>query len=82
MSKKTKHSKILGTDYDPNNDMSLDVKPDGDCEVKYKGQKMDYMTYVDEIEERATRHQKGKSIKSMGVFAGFGKGTLKKSYEK
>tara|TARA_Y100001951_G_scaffold103815_1_gene113595 strand:- start:1190 stop:1438 length:249 start_codon:yes stop_codon:yes gene_type:complete len=82
MSKKRKHSKILGTDYDPNNDMSLDIKPDGDCEVKYKGQKMDYMTYVDEIEERATRHQKGKPINSMGTFAGFGKGTLKKSYEK
>ena len=82
MSKKTKHSKILGTDYDPNNDMSLDVKPDGDCEVKYKGQKMDYMTYVDEIEERATRHQQGKPIKSIGSFVGFGKGTLKKAYEK
>ena len=51
MSKKTKHSKVLGTDYDPDNDMSLDIKPDGDCEVKYKGQKMDYMTYVDEMEK-------------------------------
>ena len=83
MSKKTKHSKILGTDYDPNNDISLDVKPDGDCEVKYKGQKMDYMTYVDEIEERATRKGEGKKpVKSfMGLFSGWGKGTLKKSYE-
>ena len=43
---------------------------------------MDYMTYVDEIEERATRHQQGKPIKSIGSFAGFGKGTLKKAYEK
>jgi|TARA_R100000734_G_C3308920_1_gene99556 hypothetical protein len=82
MSKKAKHSKILGTDYDPDNDMSLDIKPDGDCDVKYKGQKMDYMTYVDEMEDRATRHSQGKPMKSNGLFAGFGKGTLKKSYEK
>ena len=55
----------------------------GDAEVKYKGQKMDYMTYVDELEERADRNSKGKSItsKSIGVYSGFGKGTLKKPYD-
>ena len=82
MAIKKDHSKILGVDYDPQKDMQLDVKPDGDCDVKYKGQKMDYMTYVDEIEERADRNQKGKSITSraIGAFGGFGKGTLKKPY--
>ena len=64
---KQDHSKILGVDYDPEGDMNLDVKPDGDCEVKYKGQKMDYMTYVDELEERADRHSKGKSITSKSI---------------
>ena len=84
MAIKKDHSKILGVDFDPNKDMEVDVKPDGDTGVKYKGQKMDYMTYVDELEERADRHTKGKSItsKSIGVFGGFGKGTLRKSYEK
>ena len=52
MAIKKDHSKILGVDYDPQQDMQLDVKPDGDCDVKYKGQKIDYMTYVDEIDER------------------------------
>ena len=82
MAIKKDHSKILGVDYDPQQDMQLDVKPDGDCDVKYKGQKIDYMTYVDEIEERADRNQKGKSITSraIGAFSGFGKGTLKKPY--
>ena len=82
MAIKKDHSKILGVDYDPQQDMQLDVKPDGDCDVKYKGQKMDYMTYVDEIEERADRNQKGKSITSraIGTFGGWGKGTLKKPY--
>ena len=84
MATKKNHSKILGVDFDPNNDMKVDIKPDGDADVEYKGQKMDYMTYVDELEERADRHTKGKSItsKSIGVFGGFGKGTLRKSYEK
>ena len=82
MAIKKDHSKILGVDYDPQQDMQLDVKPDGDCDVKYKGQKIDYMTYVDEIEERADRNQKGKSITSraIGAFGGLGKGTLKKPY--
>ena len=84
MAIKKDHSKILGVDFDPNKDMEVDVKPNGDADVEYKGQKMDYMTYVDELEERADRHTKGKSItsKSIAVFGGFGKGTLRKSYEK
>ena len=62
----------MGVDYDPKGDMVVDVKDDGDCDVKYKGQKMDYNSYVDELEERADRHQKGKSITtpSIGMFNG------------
>jgi hypothetical protein len=80
---KKDHSKILGVDYDPNKDIEVDVKPDGDCDVKYRGQKIDYMTYVDEIEERADRKSRGKSItsKSIGVFGGWGEGKLKKPYK-
>ena len=80
---KKDHSNILGVDFDPNKDMEVDVKPDGDTEVKYKGQKIGYDTYVDELEDRAEKHIKGKSIssKSIGLFGGFGKGTLKKPYE-
>ena len=83
MAIKKDHSKILGVDFDPNKDMEVDIKPDGDAEVKYKGQKMDYMTYVDELEERADKNSKGKSItsKSIGVYSGFGIGTLKKPYD-
>ena len=52
--------------------MKVDIKPDGDCEVKYKGSNMDYDTYVDEIEERAMKNQKGKSISAnaIGMFSG------------
>ena len=83
MAIKKDHSKILGVDFDPNQDMEVDIKPDGDADVKYKGQKMDFNTYVDELEERADKHIKGKSVStnSIGSFSGFGKGTLKKSYK-
>jgi hypothetical protein len=68
---KKDHSKILGIDFDPKGDMQVDVKPDGDCSVKYKGTNMDYDSYVDELEERATRGQQGKSIiNSIGMFSG------------
>ena len=72
MAIKKDHSKIMGVDFDPKGDMVVDVKDDGDCDVKYKGQKMDYNTYVDELEERANRHQQGKSIttSSIGMFNG------------
>ena len=83
MAIKKNHSKILGVDFDPKGDMVLDVKDDGDCDVKYKGQNMDFDTYVDELEDRTTRHQQGKSIttSSIGTFSGFGEGTLRKPYK-
>ena len=67
-----KHSKIFGVDLDPNNDMVLDKKPDGDCDVKYKGQDMNFDTYIDELEDRANKQQKGKSItgNDIGMFSG------------
>ena len=78
---KNKHSKLLGTDYDPNNDMELKSKPDGDVDVRYKNGKMTYDEYIDEMESRATRHSEGKSLTSntMGCFSGFGEGTLNKA---
>ena len=74
-----KHSKILGVDFDPNEDMKLKELPDGDVSVKHKGQNMDFDSYVDEIEERTHKHQQGKSITHTGLFAGFGRGTLNKN---
>ena len=71
MAIKKDHSKIMGVEFDPKDDMQVDVKPDGDCSVKYKVSNMDYDSYVDELEERATRGQQGKSIiNSIGMFSG------------
>ncbi len=78
-----KHSKLFGVDYDPKGDMKLKVDSEGNPEVKYKGQSISFDSYIDEIEDRATAKQNGKSIdtKSIGTFSGWGKGTLKKPYK-
>ena len=77
------HSKLLGVDYDPNNDMELNPKKDGDVDVKYKSGKMTYDEYIDEMESRVTRHSEGKTLTSncIGTFSGWGKGKLKKPYK-
>tara|TARA_R100000700_G_C3162585_1_gene138343 strand:+ start:586 stop:837 length:252 start_codon:yes stop_codon:yes gene_type:complete len=78
---KNKHTEILGVNYDPNNDMKLKPKKDGDVDVDYKGGKMTFDEYVDEMEDRMTSHAEGKKIKTSSMFSGFGKGTLKKPYK-
>ena len=76
---KESHSKLLGVDFDPNKDMKIDVKDNGEYDVEYKGSEMKFTDYVDEMEDRAVKHQQGKSLdKSIGMFSGFGKGTLNK----
>ena len=53
-----------------------------DVSVKYKGKEIGFDNYIDEMEERVTRHSEGKSIKKLtGNFSGFGKGKLKKPYK-
>ena len=73
-------NKLLGKDIDPQGDFEHEITPEGDMNAKYKGSKVSYDDYLSEMEDRATNGvSKGKSL---GVFGGFGKGKLKKSYEK
>ena len=76
-----KHSVLAGVDYDPNSDMELKPKEDGDVDVKYKNGKMTFDEYIDEMETRTNRHSEGKTLtsSSIGLFSGFGKGTLNKN---
>ena len=78
-----KHSNIFGKNLDPKNDMELKPKKDGDVDVRYKNGKMSYDEYIDEMETRANNQAEGKSLtsSSLGLFGGFGKGTLKKPYK-
>ena len=76
-----KHSVLAGVDYDPDGDKELNPKEDGDVDVKYKNGKMSFDEYIDEMETRTNRHSEGKTLTSgsIGLFGGFGKGTLNKN---
>ena len=41
---------------------------------------MNYLDYMQEVGNRIDNGKKGKGISSIGSFAGFGEGTLKKPY--
>ena len=73
---------LLKEKLDPNNDLQ-DRKVDGgkDIECSYKGKDVSYDDYSDIYEERGERLQKGKKPNSIGIFSGWGTGTLKKPYE-
>jgi hypothetical protein len=73
---------LLKEKLDPDNDLQ-DKKVDGgkDIECSYKGKDVSYDDYIDIYEERGERIQKGKKPNSIGIFSGWGSGTLKKPYE-
>jgi hypothetical protein len=73
---------LLKEKLDPDNDLQ-DKKVDGgkDIECSYKGKDVSYDDYIDIYEERGERIQKGKKPNSIGIFSGWGTGTLKKPYE-
>tara|TARA_R100000458_G_C8237075_1_gene217122 strand:+ start:750 stop:989 length:240 start_codon:yes stop_codon:yes gene_type:complete len=68
---------------DPDNDLKHEKINGGeDINCTYKGRKISYDDYLDIHEERGERISKGKKPGSIGLFSGFGPGTLRKSYEK
>jgi len=73
---------IFKQSLDPDNDLQ-DRKINGgnDIECTYKGKKVSYDEYLDIHEERGERVQKGKKPNSIGLFSGWGKGTLKSSHD-
>ena len=77
----------MATDFfkaklDPDNDLTHKKVDKGqDIECKYKGSKVSYDDYLDIHEERGERVQKGKAPGKVGVFSGFGPGTMKKAYD-
>ena len=71
-------TKPLGVDLDPHKDLKLVDDKDKGQQAYYKGQKMRYLDYYNEICTRGESNKKGKDI-SIGNFAGFRKGTLKKA---
>ena len=76
-----KKEKILGLDLDPEDRLKMTTDNEGYPSCTIDNKKCSAMDYLDATQENAERHYKGKKSKGLGLFGGFGKGTLKKPYE-
>ena len=70
----------FGVDIDPKKDLVHNTNPDGSTIAYFKGSKMKYGDYINELEHRFHTKKQGKDFasRSLGLFGGFGKGKLKK----
>ena len=75
------NNKEFGVELDPDNNLCLSEDADKGQQAYYKGSKMAYTDYINEVGHRINQGKKGKGTSNIGTFAGFGKGTLKKSYK-
>ena len=62
--------KPFGVDIDPNKDLCLTKDKEKGHQAYYKGSKMKYMDYYDEIGNRMKRVKHNKGITNIGVFSG------------
>ena len=76
-----KKEKVLGLDLDPNDHLNMVTDKEGYPTCTYKNKHCTTEDYLDKTQENAERHYKGKKSNNIGVFSGFGKGTLKKPYK-
>ena len=73
---------LLKQALDPENDLQHRTVENGDViECTYNKKKVSYDDFIDIHEERGERLQKGKNVKSVGLFSGFGPGKWKKPYD-
>ena len=72
-------TKLFGMDLDPNKDLCLTEDKEKGQKAYYKGEPMKYLDYYEELANRETKLEQGKDAGglSIGIFSGFGKGTLK-----
>ena len=71
----------FGVNLDPKKDLVHNTNEDGSAVAYYKGSKMQYDDYISELELRVNKNSNGKDFasRSIGLFGGFGKGTLNKN---
>ena len=64
------NNKEFGVNLDPNNNLRLSQDSDKGQQAYYKGSKMKYMDYMQEVSDRIERNKKGKGTDNFGVFGG------------
>ena len=64
------NNKEFGVELDPNNTLCLSEDKDVGQQAYYKGSKMEYMDYMQEVGDRISRGKSGKGIDNIGMFGG------------
>ena len=64
------NNKTFGCQLDPDKKLKLVQNKDKGQQAYYKGKKMKYMDYVQEVSDRIERNKKGKGVDNIGIFGG------------
>ena len=64
------NNKDFNIELDPKNDLCLAEDKDKGQQAYYKGSKMKYMDYMQEVSNRISRNKKGKGADNIGIFGG------------
>ena len=64
------NNKTFGCQLDPDKKLKLVQDKDKGQQAYYKGKKMKYMEYVQEVSDRIERNKKGKGVDNIGIFGG------------
>ena len=64
------NNKKFGCELDPNNNLCLAEDPNKGQQAYYKGSKMKYMDYMQEVSDRIDRNKNGKGADNIGMFGG------------
>ena len=64
------NNKTFGCQLDPDKKLKLVENKDKGQQAYYKGKKMKYMEYVQEVSDRIERNKKGKGVDNIGIFGG------------
>jgi len=64
------NNKQFNVELDPSKNLSLVEDKDKGQQAYYKGQKIKYMDYIQEVGDRITRNKQGKGADNIGMFSG------------
>ena len=64
------NNKEFGCELDPDKKLKLVRDDDKGQQAYYKGKKIKYMDYVQEVTDRVIRNKKGKGAENIGMFGG------------
>tara|TARA_R100001443_G_scaffold15161_1_gene25067 strand:- start:582 stop:836 length:255 start_codon:yes stop_codon:yes gene_type:complete len=64
------NNKEFGCELDPNKKLKLVRDDEKGQQAYYKGKKIKYMDYMQEVTERVVRNKKGKGADNIGMFGG------------